>query len=55
MTYLDELCTRDDPTSEDTREEMKIKGQGWVEHCNFSSSLDDAFHLWDSVRCVGFG
>lgn len=49
MTYLDELCTREDPTSVTTRDEMKIKSQSWVEHCDFPGSLDDAFHLWDSV------
>lgn len=49
MTYLDELCTRDDPTSEATRAEMKIKSQGWVEYCDFPASLNDSFRLWDSV------
>lgn len=49
MTYLDELCTRDDPTSESTRAEMKIKSQGWVEYCDFPASLNDSFRLWDSV------
>lgn len=49
MTYLNELCTRDDPTSESTRAEMKIKSQGWVEYCDFPASLNDSFRLWDSV------
>lgn len=49
MTYLDELCTRDDPTSESTRAEMKVKSQGWVEYCDFPASLNDSFRLWDSV------
>lgn len=49
MTYLDELSTREEPTSELTREEMKIKGQSWVQYSDFRGSLDDAFRLWDSV------
>ena len=48
-TYLDELCTREDPTSESTRAEMKGKGQGWIEYSDFSGSLEDAFRLWDAV------
>ena len=49
MTYLDELCTRDDPTLESTWSEMKIKSQSWIEYCDFPGSLDDALHLWDAV------
>lgn len=48
-TYLDELFTRDDPTSEATRAEMKAKGPEWCQYCDFAGSLDDAFHLWDAV------
>lgn len=49
MTYLDELCTRDDPTLETTRSEMKVKSQSWIEYSDFPGSLDDALHLWDAV------
>ncbi|KAL9599757.1 MAG: hypothetical protein Q9219_003640 [cf. Caloplaca sp. 3 TL-2023] len=49
LTYLDELFTRSDPTSEATREETKLRGQGWVKHCDFNLNLDHAFHLWDAV------
>lgn len=49
MTYLDELCTRDDPTLETTRSEMKVKSQSWIEYCDFPGSLEDALHLWDAV------
>ncbi|KAI4163464.1 MAG: hypothetical protein LQ342_002971 [Letrouitia transgressa] len=49
MTYLDELCTREDPTSEVTREEMKIRTEGWFEYCDFAASQKDAFHLWNAV------
>ena len=48
-TYLDELNTRDSPTSEETRAEMRDKGQGWFPYSEFSNSLDDAFKLWDAV------
>ncbi|KAA6408456.1 MAG: hypothetical protein FRX48_07538 [Lasallia pustulata] len=48
-TYLDELFTRDDPTSETTRAEMKAKGPEWCQYCDFAGSLDDAFDLWDAV------
>jgi hypothetical protein len=49
MTYLDEICTRTEPTMEKVREEMKLKSQGWVPHSDVPGSLDDAFHLWDAV------
>ncbi len=49
MTYLDELCTRDDPTLESAREEVKVKTQSWVQYCDFPASLQDSFRLWDSV------
>ncbi|KAL9612503.1 MAG: hypothetical protein Q9167_002888 [Letrouitia subvulpina] len=49
MTYLDELCTREDPTSEVTREEMKIRTEGWFEYCDFATSQKDAFDLWNAV------
>ena len=48
-TYLDELSTREDPTSESARAEMKEKGQGWVVNSDFAGSLEDAFKLWDAV------
>lgn len=50
LHYLDELCTRDDPTAEDTKREMKERGQKtWFTKSNFSESLEDAFHIWDAV------
>ena len=48
-TYLDELCTREDSVSEQTRAEMKMKGQGWVDYADFNGSLEDAFVLWDAA------
>lgn len=51
-TYLDELFTRDDPTSETTRAEMKAKGPEWCQYCDFAGSLDDAFRLWDAVSAL---
>lgn len=51
-TYLDELFTRDDPTSETTRAEMKAKGPEWCQYCDFAGSLDDAFRLWDAVSVL---
>ena len=52
-TYLDELNTRDDPTSEETRAEMRDKGREWFSYSDFSPSLDDAFKLWDVVGGAG--
>ena len=52
-TYLDELNTRDDPTSEQIRAEMRGKGQEWFPYSEFSNSLDDAFKLWDAVSRKG--
>lgn len=49
-TYLDELSARPDPTAEDTRVEMKMRGQTWVVYSDFAGSLEDAFNLWDAVR-----
>lgn len=49
MTYLDEICTRTEPTMELVRAEMKQKSQGWVPHSDVPGSLNDAFHLWDAV------
>lgn len=48
-TYLDELSTCENPTSEDTRGVMKEKCQSWVEYCYLLKSLDDSFQLWDAV------
>ena len=43
LHYLDELCTREDPTAEDTRREMKERGQkSWFTKSKFSESLEDA-------------
>ena len=52
MTYLDELSARENPTLESTRDEMKTKCQTWVEYCDLSASLNDAFEIWDAVRDV---
>ena len=52
LTYLDELCTREDPTSESTREEMKSRGQGWAVYCDFKASQQQALQLWDAVCIV---
>ena len=52
MNYLDELCGSNQPTSEDTRQEIKIKSQEWVPHSDVAGSLEDAFHLWDAVSEV---
>lgn len=50
LHYLDELSTRDDPTAEKTRLEIKEMGQKmWIIKSNFSRSLEDAFRLWDAV------
>ena len=49
MHYLDDLCTYPDPTSKTTREEVRGKGQGWIQNSDFSGSLDDAFQIWDAV------
>lgn len=49
LTYLDELCTGEDPTSEATREEMKVRSQGWAIYCDFNASQQRAFELWDAV------
>ena len=50
LHYLDELCTRDDPTAESTRQEIKETGQKmWITKSNFSESLEDALRLWDAV------
>ena len=48
-TYLDELCTFDDPTSISTRAEMKTRCQGWFQYCDCEGSIDEALHLWDAV------
>lgn len=49
MTYLDEICSRPEPTLEIVREEMKLKSQSWIPHSDIAGSLDDAFQLWDAV------
>ena len=50
--YLDELLYHGDKITPEIREEMKTKGQGWVEFADFNGSLEDAFHLWDAVCLV---
>ncbi|KAL8694482.1 MAG: hypothetical protein Q9218_000895 [Villophora microphyllina] len=49
LTYLDNLCSRGDPTSEIAREETKDRSQGWAEYCDFDASQKKAFRLWDAV------
>lgn len=49
MHFLDDLCNYPDPTSVNTRAEVKKKGQEWIMHGDFSGSLDDAFRIWDAV------
>ncbi|KAL8735967.1 MAG: hypothetical protein Q9166_000529 [cf. Caloplaca sp. 2 TL-2023] len=49
LNYLDELFTREDPTSETTREEISGRGQGWVIHGDFKASQQLAFQLWNAV------
>ncbi|KAL8710079.1 MAG: hypothetical protein Q9220_005351 [cf. Caloplaca sp. 1 TL-2023] len=49
LTYLDQLHERDDPTSEATREEMKIHGREWVIHSEFDINYQHALQLWDAV------
>lgn len=52
MNYLDDLAKFENPTSEETRKEVRERGdrpESWVPHGDFKGSLDDAFHLWDAV------
>lgn len=50
MHYLDHLCEKGNPTSEETKRLTRTLGQSvWIQASDFNSSLDDAFHLWDSV------
>ena len=49
MHYLDDLCKYQDPTSEESRSEVRTKGQDKFPHVDFSGSLDDAFRIWDAV------
>ena len=50
ITYLDELFTREDPTSEVTRREMSIRMGDWFKYIDFAVCRKDAFNLWDAVR-----
>ena len=52
-TYFDELCSRDDPTSQASRTEMKVKCQTFIQYSDFAGSLEDAFNLWDAVGVSG--
>ena len=49
--YLDELSAQPEPTSEDSRNNVKEKGsKTWFPHAvNFIGSLEHAFELWDAV------
>lgn len=49
-TYLDDLLHQTNPTSPETRAEVKAKGKEWFQHSeSFAGSLDIAFRLWDAV------
>lgn len=55
MHYLDELCNRENPTSNETKLEVKLEGQvSWLAGSDFSESLDDVFNLWDAVSQPSF-
>lgn len=50
MHYLDHLCEKGNPTSEETKSTTRTLGQRvWIQSSDFEGSLNDAFHLWDSV------
>ena len=51
-TYLDELHTLEDPTSEASRAEMKTRGESWLAHADFEHSFNDALQLWDAVSVI---
>jgi Temperature dependent protein affecting M2 dsRNA replication len=49
-TYLDDLLHQSNPTSPETRTEVKAKGKEWFQHSeSFAGSLEVAFKLWDAV------
>lgn len=49
-TYLDDLPLQAEPTSPDSREEVKSKGKEWFQHSDsFTGNLNRAFTLWDAV------
>ena len=53
LIYLDELYTREDPTSEAVRKEIKERSSEWMENSGDTcASLDNAFHIWDAVSCL---
>lgn len=49
MNYLNDLCSYPDPTSKDTRDEVRTRVQDKFPHVDLGSSLDDAFRMWDAV------
>ncbi|KAL9606814.1 MAG: hypothetical protein Q9179_000022 [Wetmoreana sp. 5 TL-2023] len=49
LHYFDELLTREDPTSEYTKEEIKAHGRRWVVNGDFKASQEQAYKLWDAV------
>ncbi|KAL8815851.1 MAG: hypothetical protein Q9223_005053 [Gallowayella weberi] len=49
LHYLDELFTREDPISEETREEVVVRGYDWLIYSDVRASLQCAFQLWDAV------
>ncbi|EAW17575.1 MKT1 family protein [Aspergillus fischeri NRRL 181] len=49
-TYLDDLPLQADSTSPEARLDVKSKGKDWFQHSDsFTSNLEKAFKLWDSV------
>ena len=49
MHYLDDVCGSQNPNAEETRNEVKARGQDKFPHVDFGGSLDDAFSTWDAV------
>jgi len=49
MHYLDDLANYPDAIAEETRREVRTKGQGWFQLGEFNRSLDDAFKIWEAV------
>jgi hypothetical protein len=52
-TYLDDLLNQNNPTSEESREEVKSKGKEWFQHSeSFTGNLERGFNIWDSVSIL---
>ena len=52
MHYLDDVCGSQNPDAEETRNEVKARGQDKFPHVDFGGSLDDAFSTWDAVSAI---